>query len=150
MTTLRLTVLDAAEHLGVSVNAVRMRVRRETIAFEKDEKGNVWVLVEDSSADDSKTSRETNQSTSGQIEDLREQVSYLREVIATRDEELRRKDTIIMQMAQRIPELEPPQPHEASEEQAQEPPEGSEPKEAATNPESATQRRPWWRRWLGG
>ncbi len=30
------------------------------------------------------------------------------EIITTRDDELRRKDTIIMQMAQRIPELEAP------------------------------------------
>lgn len=108
MTTRRFSVLDAAEHLSVSVNAVRMRIRRGTLASEKDEEGNVWVIVGDYSTNDSETTRQTNEPTSGQIEDLREQLAYLREIIATRDEELRRKDHIIMQMAQRIPELEAP------------------------------------------
>jgi hypothetical protein len=122
----------------VSVNAVRMKIRRGTLASEKDEDGNVWVLVSDYSSDDSETTRPTSEPTSVQVEDLREQIAYLREIISTRDEELRRKDTIIMQMAQRIPELEPApeQPHpsehsEPSEEPPQQPP---EPEQGAAPP----------------
>lgn len=59
MTTRRSSVLDAAEHLGVSVNAARMRVRRGTLDSEKDEEGNVWVLV----SDYSETTRETTDPT---------------------------------------------------------------------------------------
>jgi hypothetical protein len=147
-------VLDAAEYLGVSVNAVRMRVRRGTLASEKDDKGNVWVLVEDYSTDDSETARQTNQETSGQVGDLREQVAYLREIIATRDEELRRKDTIIMQMAQRIPELEatreePPQEEpQPGEDQSSAPPQrGWEEENADAPPQGFSAR---FRRWLRG
>lgn len=40
------------------------------------------------------------------LEVLQEQVDYLKELVRIRDEELRRKDAILMTMAQRIPELE--------------------------------------------
>lgn len=146
MTTRRLSVLDAAEHLGVSVNAVRMRIRRGTLDSEKDEDGNVWVLVSDYSPDDSETTRATSEATSGQVEDLREQISYLREIIATRDEEIRRRDHIIAAMAQRIPELEAAPDQETrdeSEDRPQEPPKGAEGE--GTRPGLGERLRAWWR-----
>lgn len=145
MTTRRLSVLDTAEHLGVSVNAVRMRIRRGTLASEKDEDGTVWVLVSDYSPDDSQTTRQT----SGQVEDLREQVAYLKQIISTRDEEIRRRDHIIAAMAQRIPELEAAPQQEASQPSEETPsaPTDSEPVVGSGEaPRSLTARlRRWWR-----
>jgi len=42
------------------------------------------------------------------VESLRDQVAYLREIVATRDEEIRRRDVIISQLTSRIPEIEAP------------------------------------------
>src|ERR687898_806599 len=41
------------------------------------------------------------------LDSMQEQVGYLKSVIQTRDEELRRKDHIIAALTERIPELEP-------------------------------------------
>jgi excisionase family DNA binding protein len=43
MTSQRLTVQEAAEVLGTSVDAVRMRVRRGSLPSEKDSDGRVYV-----------------------------------------------------------------------------------------------------------
>jgi excisionase family DNA binding protein len=45
VTSRRLTVQEAAEVLGTSVDAVRMRVRRGTLESEKDPDGRVHVWV---------------------------------------------------------------------------------------------------------
>ncbi|MDP8953057.1 MAG: hypothetical protein M3N18_12645, partial [Actinomycetota bacterium] len=77
------------------------------------------------------------------------EVAYLKEVVATRDEELRRKDTIIMTLAQRVPELEAAQEPPHARETAAGEPEGPEARPATGETQEAA-RRPWWRRWLGG
>jgi gas vesicle protein len=98
----RLTVADAALLLGVSQDAVRKRIQRNTILWEKDDEGHVFVLL-----DASETSQPSDQDASKTALDiLQDQVDYLKEVVRNREEELRRKDAILMTMAQRIPELE--------------------------------------------
>jgi hypothetical protein len=39
---------------------------------------------------------------------LTDQVAYRRDVVATRDEEIKRRDVIILQLTSRIPEIEAP------------------------------------------
>jgi excisionase family DNA binding protein len=51
MTSQRLTVQEAAEVLGTSVDAVRMRVRRGSLESEKDHDGRVHVWVHDDSSE---------------------------------------------------------------------------------------------------
>jgi excisionase family DNA binding protein len=46
MTSQRLTVQEAAEVLGTSVDAVRMRVRRGSLTSEKDSDGREYVWVD--------------------------------------------------------------------------------------------------------
>ena len=110
----RVTVPEAADLLGVTQSAVRKRIQRGTIPWDKDEEGRIFVYV-DPSEGSPETGEDTSQDTvAGQSRDellevYREQVDFLRR-------ELERKDTIIMSLTQRIPELEPVQePREAPE-----------------------------------
>ena len=112
----RVTVPEAADLLGVTQSAVRKRIQRGTIPWDKDEEGRIFVYVDPSDAGpetDKDTSRDTaaGQSLDELLEVYREQVDFLRR-------ELERKDTIIMSLTQRIPELEPVQePREAPEQE---------------------------------
>src|SRR3954462_11786912 len=47
VTVRRVDVRDAAEALDISAEAVRKRIARNTLPHEKDEQGNVWVLLDD-------------------------------------------------------------------------------------------------------
>jgi hypothetical protein len=137
----RYTVAEAAEALGISQAAIRARIHRGTLTTERED-GTVYVWVDaeqhvEQHANDATDVAEVLREQNG---DLREQIEFLRD-------ELRRKDTIIMAMTQRIPELEPaerpPEAREAPAEEAAEPPttrdESQEPSE-----------RSWWRRVFGG
>ena len=77
------------------------------------------------------------------VEVLREQNGDLREQIDFLRDELRRKDTIIMAMTQRIPELEPAQERP----EAPEPPPESRP--ATGDAQEGIERVSWWRRVTG-
>jgi hypothetical protein len=100
----RLTVPAAADLLGVSQSAVRKRIQRGTIPWDKDEEGRIFVYVDPSEASpetEEDTSRDTaaGQSRDELLAVYREQVDFLRR-------ELERKDAILMSLTQRIPELE--------------------------------------------
>ena len=111
--TLRLTVPEAGEALGISAEAVRQRIKRRTLTPEKDIDGSVFVLLD---ADRLRHNVDNGQPNTDRTSDItlmqahldsmQEQVGYLKEALRARDEDLKRKDTIIMTMAQRIPELE--------------------------------------------
>ena len=79
------------------------------------------------------------------VEELRERIEHLTEIIATRDEEIRRRDTILMTLAQRIPELEPAQEPRESPESTTERDGRKDPPESQ---EKAADRRPWYQRWF--
>jgi excisionase family DNA binding protein len=122
------TVDEAARHLGLTVDAVRKRVQRGQIAYEKDEGGRVRIIL-----DESETLQDIGPDSTGQatgtheelVEELRRTNELLREVITTRDEEIRRRDTIIMNMTEAMKALNPPTPEDSSE--ARESPESSGP-----------------------
>jgi excisionase family DNA binding protein len=122
----RVTVDEAARHLGLTVDAVRKRVQRGQIAFEKDQGGRVRIIL-----DEGETLQDESPDTTGQdagaelVEELRRTNELLREVITTRDEEIRRRDTIIMNMTEAMKALNPPAPEDSSE--ARESPESSGP-----------------------
>jgi hypothetical protein len=124
----RVTVDEAARHLGLTVDAVRKRVQRGQIAYEKDEAGRVRIVL-----DESETLQDVGPDNTGQetvthedlVEELRRTNELLREVITTRDEEIRRRDTIIMNMTEAMKALNPPAPEDSSE--ARESPESSAP-----------------------
>ena len=106
----RYTVTEAARVLDVGTDAVRKRIQRNTIKHERiNGTVYVWLDTDEPELDgngeghdqrlDGGVTRELVESYREQVEDYRDQVEFLRR-------ELERKDTIIMTMAQRIPELE--------------------------------------------
>jgi hypothetical protein len=120
----RVTVREAADALGISVEAVRARIKRGKLSKEKGKGGTVYVWLdanqswlEDRITD--QTARNKNRSVdrsrqnvnrtgpdTALVEALRDQIELLRAEIEDRKEESRRKDAIIMSLSQRIPELE--------------------------------------------
>jgi excisionase family DNA binding protein len=159
------TVADAAELLGLSTEAVRMRVKRGTLASTK-MGGTVYVLLDGpnerpnakpNARPNAGTNRRPNPRPNVETPpvvanlrehnaDLRDQVEHLRRELDTRNEELRRKDTIIMAMTQRIPELEAPQePQDGPETAAEHPSRGEVPEDQR----EPAERRPWLHRIFG-
>src|SRR5918998_5601734 len=111
----RLTVPQAAQALGITESAVRGRLKRGTLRSHR-ESGTVYVVLEGSPSalhrdepDDSPTDQPEL------LEELRRTNDLLREVITTRDEEIRRRDTIIMNMTEAMKALNPPAPEDSSE-----------------------------------
>ncbi len=141
----RLTVQQAASILGITVDAIRQRVRRESLESEKVD-GRVYVWLDDNEyADKSKSSAEGSEL----FEVLREEVEDLRSRLDREQEANRENRRIIARLMDRIPEIEAPsstpeQP-DATESAAEPPGRGRTPQDTET-----ASSRPWWRRWLGG
>ena len=150
----RVTVDEAARYLGLTVDAVRKRVQRGQIAYEKDEAGRVRIMLDESETLQDKGPDSAGQATGAHeelVEELHNRVQYLERVLEeereARTEERRRHDTLMAQLMQRIPELEAPrEPREAAE--TDEEPERAEPHSATVEAQESTQR-PWWQRWFG-
>jgi len=102
--------------MGLSAEAVRMRIKRGTLASEKiDSTVYVYLESDPTRPNTERTEDQTTEQTPDQtelVDALRSEVAFLREELKSREEvraeENRRKDTIIAQLAQRIPELESP------------------------------------------
>jgi hypothetical protein len=159
--TQHVTVAEAARILGTSAEAVRMRVKRGSLKSTKI-KNTVYVLL---SAEQTGPNRDLTSSGGGPVTDqtndqtallesLRSQVEFLQEELKRREdvhvEENRRKDTIIAQLTQRIPELE--SPREASQEPREGPVTASKEGDKASTPpeqQEPSQHRSWWRAFFG-
>jgi hypothetical protein len=143
---------EAARELGISTDAVRKRIARGSLESDRPN-GNVLVWLD---VGGTEAGREAHVDGGPLVESLSEQVAYLREMIATRDEEIRRRDVIISQLTSRIPEIEPPREHTASSqvppggpESAGEEPERAEPRPAAGSAQEGAGGVSWWRRVFG-
>jgi hypothetical protein len=150
----RLTVPQAAEALGVTVDAVRGRIRRGKLEAERDNAGTVYVWVEASPQDrrgPSATSQRPASDQAGRIQDLREEVVYLREQLQQANERDRENRHIIAALTSRIPAIEAPaSPDERESPQTdREEPQRAEPRPATGGAQEGAQR-PWWQRWFGG
>jgi excisionase family DNA binding protein len=153
MTSRRLTVQEAAEVLGTSVDAVRMRVRRGSIESEKDPDGRVHVWV---NGDSTETKPRLDGEPGALISAKDETIRVLSEQLESEREARRRADTIIAQLTQanaalaaRVPELEAPQTPPEAPETATENPEGEEQPPSGTGETQSDEQRPWWRRVFG-
>ena len=108
----RFTVKEAAKRLNVSEAAIRQRIQRESITYEKDEEtGRVYIMLDgpEERLDDVEPEIE-HDSERELIDTLQEQLRLEREASS----ELRR---IIAGLTQRIPAIEeaPPEPRESPE-----------------------------------
>src|ERR687889_1362945 len=103
----RVTVAEAAARLGVKEQAIRKRIQRGTLAHHKDDDGRVYVYLNPEYGATG-TGNDVDTGMSTLVQNLQDQIAYLRQEAEDWKEEARRKDTIIMSLTQRLPELEAP------------------------------------------
>jgi|SRR5829696_4043462 len=138
----RLTIPEAAEALGVTQSAVWQRVKRGTIHHEKDAEGKTYVFIQPTVT---KTDTVNDASPDGLHDTLfkamQDQIETLKREVEDWKEEARRKDAILMTMAQRIPEL------QAAPDEQESPLSGSGGgDEGDARPDDTGGSRPWWKR----
>jgi len=150
----KLTVAQAADALGVTVDAVRSRIKRETIEHVREE-GRVYVILGDdqgeTSADQANDQHSAQYDDQGQgeperdpdyrdelVEELRDRVRYL-------EEESRRKDHLLAAALERIPAIEAPRETRASSET----PSDGEAGTGTPAGDTGQPRRSWWRKFFG-
>jgi|SRR5215218_8210552 len=150
-----ITVAEAARILGVSKQAVRQRIYRDTIPHSKDEEGTVFVRITE---DNGETNGESHAENSGYtqdmgrelIDELRDRVGFLERQLETEQAasaELRR---IVAGLVQRVPELEAAPEERESPESAVRTADTAEPRSATEEQQEPSSPRSWWRRMFGG
>jgi hypothetical protein len=141
----RYTVTEAADILGVSSGAVRNRLSRGTLQRVR-EGGTVYVLLPADMSRDA--GRDTTDIPGGMPpSDAGALMSEMRDRIRFLEEEVQRKDAILLNMTEAMKALSAPE--RESPETVEEASEGSEPHPSTEESQEAVQR-PWWRRWFGG
>jgi hypothetical protein len=143
----RLTVAQAAEALNISQDAVRKRITRSTIPHDRDESGRVFVYLAPS-----ETVHKTDQDIQQDAASKTVQDAYIRSLenqIAFLQRELERKDAILLNLTERIPELEAPSEPRESPQTVEEELESAEPRPATGEAQEVVQR-PWWKRIFTG
>ena len=139
----RLTVAQAAAQLGVSQDAIRKRIRRNTIDYDQDPDGRIYVYV-----DSSEIAQE--ESSDASIERLvqvqHDDIDFLRRELETRTEEIRRRDSIIAALTQRLPEIEAPSEPRLTLEETTEKNEARVEHPAGSREVRRGARKPWWRK----
>jgi transposase-like protein len=147
----RLTVPQAAEALGVTVDAVRGRIRRRKLESEQ-HAGTVYVWLDAPEEGDSRgpssTSHRPSDDPSERIEDFREQVAYLREQLQAERQAHAEARRIIAGLVERIPAIEAPSEARESPQTAEEGSQRAEPRPTTVESQESEQR-PWWRRVFG-
>ena len=114
--TIRVSVEEVASLLGIEQGSVKKRMQRGKLRSEKDANGTIWVYVDRAETVRDKSAGQSHTDRDELVAELRRTNELLREVITTRDEEIRRRDVIISQLTSRIPELEaPPEARESPE-----------------------------------
>jgi hypothetical protein len=144
----RLTVAEAASALGISQDAVRKRITRGSISHDRDDSGRVFVYLAPSETVH-KTDQDIDQDAASKpvqdvyIRSLEDQIAFLRR-------ELERKDTILLNLTERIPQLEAPSEARESPGTVEEEPDSVESRPDVPGAQDGAQRRSWWRRIIGG
>jgi excisionase family DNA binding protein len=140
-TNQRVTVPEAAELLGITAEAVRMRIKRGTLRSER-QGGRVFVLLGQSQPTDRPDEPTTL------ISEMRSRIQFL-------EDELQRKDAILLNMTEAMKALSPPSQENPPDERdspqtVDEEPERGEPRPDASGAQEGVERGPWWRRVFGG
>ena len=145
----RVTVAEAAARLGVKEQAIRKRIQRATLVHDKGEDGRVYVYLD---PEEGVSGTDADAGTNTLLQSLQDQIAYLRQEAEDWKEEARRKDTIIISLTRRIPEIEAPSeapesPVAPSEDELR----GvATAQQAPPEPQEPTQRRSWLYRFFFG
>ena len=130
--TERVSVPQAADHLGTTVDAIRKRVQRGTIPYEKDVDGRVWVLLDtgrprqDSAGYRQDTGRPQSDTT-GLISELRAHNATLQTQLEAERQAHSEARRVLLSALEKIPSaIEPPT-------EARESPVSSGPSDTATD-----------------
>lgn len=171
----RLTVAEAAERLGISKDAVRARIKRDTIAHERDESGNVFVFIDtarpnadqDAGANADQDADHTDQGgTSTVEEELRDRLRYVEDRLTFMEEQLglerdanRENRRLLAAALERIPAIEAAPEATGAPESGEGAPYGTSRQEAEDSlhprreepftDQGPQERRSWWRRFFG-
>ncbi len=159
----RYTVPEAAEALGVTVDAIRSRIKRHTIMHVR-EGGRVYVLlsgdqgvISHDQGDDQGTAHHADQPPQPGPDHRDELLEELRNRVRALEEANRENRRLLAAALERIPpQLEAPRDEPGAPETARQDAgrveDRNETAEAQTGAREAeeTARRPWWLRWLGG
>ncbi len=133
----RLTVAQAADQLGTTVDAVRGRIKRRTIAHER-EGGRVYVLLD---ADEPRQGRDQD------ADELRDRLRYVEGQLQAERQAHAEARRLLLAALERIPAIEaPPETPPGAPETASGGPGGGETPGGQDRPAE----RPWWRRLFGG
>lgn len=161
------TVVEAAEILGITPDAVRSRLRRGTLkrSPERGEEGEVLVVLSARSADQSETVYDQSSDASGDqsatdrdasrgapvdgalVERMASEIDHLRNELALERESSSELRRIIAALTQRVPVVEleaPPEPSGGPQTASEEPVKGDTPE-----PVERPQKRSWWRSFFG-
>jgi hypothetical protein len=149
--TERVSVPQAADHLGTTVDAIRKRVQRGTIPHERDRDGRVWILL-----DTGRPRQDAVQDTVQPQSDSAALISEMRAHNATLQAQLEAERQahaearrLLAAALERIPAIEAPQEASDAPEMAEETSEGvGGPRSYAPGAQEGVQR-PWWRRVFG-
>jgi hypothetical protein len=151
----RLTVAEASAVLGVTVEAVRGRIKRGTLDHERTDKG-VFVLLEADQTtdrprpDDDQANDRLRSDSSALISAKDETIAALREQLESERQAHAEARRLLMAALERIPpQLEAPSEPRESPHTVEEEPERVEPRPDASGAQESA-RRPWWRRVFGG
>ena len=111
--TARVSVREAAERLGTTVDAIRKRVQQDTITHEKDSDGRVWIFL-----DTDRTRQDTDRDMAGHRQDHEpsalisakdETISTLREQLQAERQAHAEARRLLAAALERIPAIEAPQ-----------------------------------------
>jgi excisionase family DNA binding protein len=139
------TTKEAAEALGISVEAVRKRIERGQLGHERVD-GRVYVYLD---GDQTESGPDVEVESTALISEKNARIELLERQLTEANERDRENRRIIAALTQRIPELPP-----ASSESTQDAPQSPETAtvEEAGHPGGVQEgaQRPWWRRVFGG
>ena len=156
-----ITVANAARILGVSKQAIRQRIYRDTIPHRKESDGTVLVRI---TGHNPETNGETNGKSYAEtpddipehaeavsrelIDELRNRIDFVERQLEQANERDRENRRIIAGLVQRVPELEPTSNSSSGPQDSSRTPSGEQ--ENGTGPADDTdpQKRSWWRRLL--
>ena len=152
MSSSRVSVYQAAEIMGVTVDAIRKRVSRDTIPHERDEDGRVWVIL-DTDQDAASKVHDTDQpqsATDALISQMQERIASLERQLEQERQANSEHRRLLAAALERIPpQLEAPSEARESPQTVEEETGRAEPRPTTVESQEGVQR-PWWRRVFGG
>lgn len=149
----RVTVREAARLLGLTVEAVRGRIKRGTLEVERTDEGVfVWLDREISAEDANQPPTGHDQPPTGPqpdaraelVESLLDQVAYMRRQLAEEREANRENRRLLAAALERIPAIEAPEPRDSTENATE-----GEPGTETPASDTGEPRPSWWRRFFG-